>query len=566
MTPTLLHEFGAGLLDVSWRTGCVVLVLCGLRGRVRGRVPAQVWFAVWIVVALRLLVPVSVPAAWSPFNLVATREPRPMPAISIETRETTNPAVGQPTVPAADGSSWTWGDRGLAVWLSGVVGLTGWRLGMAARFRRSLRTARISTDERWLAVVAAEAGAMGIRAPVECWETAAVEAPALGGWFRPRLFFPPGFAAKLTDDELRFVVRHELAHWRRRDLPAHRLMHVAVVLHWLNPLVWLAARLARADGELACDEFVLRRERPGGGEAYGAALLKVLGLVGERRRPLAVVGILEGRRQLAERIRQIAGYRPASFSTVTAGAVLVAVVAAGSLTRESRAAEEVTTAPSSETAATRDEARARADAARRSSEALNAVIEEQRRKVEQQADLLLAYKEKQGLTTEALAEKKALLDEQVRATTEQAARAEKELERLKQESIELDRARTAIAKLESDLKQSVQVLRAAAHRARDGAGSTGSVMITGAVGRPGAYPLFRDGDTPQRLSLVELISRAGSFNRQSDRAHVIVKRGEPRDPGSKVMVFDFDRILRETADVNFVVEPGDVILVPERER
>lgn len=45
-------------------------------------------------------------------------------------------------------------------------------------------------------------------------------------------------------------MRHELGHWRRRDLWTQALMQVAVVVHWFNPLVWLAARLARTDCEL----------------------------------------------------------------------------------------------------------------------------------------------------------------------------------------------------------------------------------------------------------------------------------------------------------------------------
>src|SRR5207248_1350345 len=100
---------------------------------------------------------------------------------------------------------------------------------------------------------------------------------------------PPGLAAQLTADELRHVVRHELGHWRRRDLLAQALLQTAVAVHWFNPLAWVAARLARADCELACDEFVLRRESPTGASAYGATLLKVLGVVRGRRRPVAVV-------------------------------------------------------------------------------------------------------------------------------------------------------------------------------------------------------------------------------------------------------------------------------------
>jgi len=118
-------------------------------------------------------------------------------------------------------------------------------------------------------------------------------------------------------------------------------MQTAVVRHWFNPLVWLAARAARANCEWACDEFVLRREVEGGGdgEAYGATLLKVLGLVGERRRPLAVVGISENRRRLAERVRMIAGFRRGGSVRVAAGVALVVPVAVASAPCESRAAK-----------------------------------------------------------------------------------------------------------------------------------------------------------------------------------------------------------------------------------
>ena len=45
---------------------------------------------------------------------------------------------------------------------------------------------------------------------------------------------------------------------RRHDFAALWLLTAARVLHWFNPLAWLAARIARGDAELACDETVLR--------------------------------------------------------------------------------------------------------------------------------------------------------------------------------------------------------------------------------------------------------------------------------------------------------------------
>ena len=58
------------VLDTSWRMACLILVFLALRALLRGHVAARVLFWVWIAVAIRLLVPVAVPAKWSPFNLL----------------------------------------------------------------------------------------------------------------------------------------------------------------------------------------------------------------------------------------------------------------------------------------------------------------------------------------------------------------------------------------------------------------------------------------------------------------------------------------------------------------
>jgi hypothetical protein len=366
-----------------------------------------------------------------------------------------------------------------------------------------------------LAIVAEEAGFLGWDEAVICSETNAVDAPGLCGWFRPRLLIPPGFAAKLTDDELRWVVRHELGHWRRRDLVAQRLMQAAVVVHWFNPFVWLAARLARVDCELACDEFVLRRPAAGGGEAYGATLLKVLGVVRERRRPLAVVGILETRRQLTERIRLIAGHRRASFGGVMGGVLVIAVVAAVSGTREMHAAvvpaaveqkslsaveKENSPIGADEQKRIKDEVRAKIEASRKAYRALNETVSAQKSKVLQLADQLYDYKKKNNLLS--LDERAKLMEgklgparfavfraekewEEAKSEAARAApagkveaeaalasarrnveQAQTELEWLNKEAAQIARAQTELPQLERNLKLQEQVLQEIVKRSR----------------------------------------------------------------------------------------------------
>ncbi len=138
-----------------------------------------------------------------------------------------------------------------------------------------------------------------------------------------RLVLPPGLIARLSDGELRFVLLHELAHVRRHDLAALWLLTAARVLHWFNPLAWLAAHLARGDAELACDETVLRHAREAEPAAYGAALLRLVQLAPWRPAAVPMAGIAERAGALRERLARIADYAPGTVRRTVFTALVV---------------------------------------------------------------------------------------------------------------------------------------------------------------------------------------------------------------------------------------------------
>ncbi|MES2693010.1 MAG: M56 family metallopeptidase [Verrucomicrobiota bacterium] len=415
--PTL-SEFFVELLLSSWRGGWLILLVLGLRLVIRRRIPAQVWFLVWGVVALRLLVPASVTVEWSPFHLtpathafVTPNSAAPITAAPARAETPSSdhgaasvaqgvPSLGNTAAATASVSteaarSWTRLELFALVWLAGVAILASVRTAGSLRFRRRLRAAR-PADDRVLALVESERRALNVGQRVVACETAAVEAPALFGVWQPRLLLPVGFASKLTDAELRLVVRHELAHCQRRDLLMQAVLQAGVVLHWFNPLAWLAVRAARTDCELACDAYVLERDEADGA-LYGATLLKVLGVVREGRRPGSALAILEGRRELAQRVRSIAGFRRSSVRGVVAGLTLVAALAVAGVTREARGQAD------------------RAPAVATSAQPTTDPVEQQRQLVEAQARELQTFKESNlALDRESLlaVEKLTLLEKQ----------------------------------------------------------------------------------------------------------------------------------------------------------
>lgn len=330
--------------DMSWRSSCLILAVFALRAVLRGRIPAYLIFWAWIVVSIRLLAPGAFPTPWSPLKL-SLHERHAHPAIGrgAETpgalpvpNVTTWPASSQLNVQTKEGaSSWkqlTPGQWTALIWGAGVAALLLGRIFAEFRFFRALRRSQPAAA-RLSEIVSGLAGWERIEVRI----TDAVSAPALHGIFRPQLLFPPEFLEKLTPHELRLILAHELAHDRRRDLLAQVLIHTAVIVHWFNPLMWIMARVARDDCELACDEFVLRRLSSTGREAYGTTLLKIVTLASCGTPPPLGLGIVESKQQLKRRIQMIVDRPSPTLVRTVLGCALFLLFTGISLTRESLA-------------------------------------------------------------------------------------------------------------------------------------------------------------------------------------------------------------------------------------
>ena len=75
---------------------------------------------------------------------------------------------------------------------------------------------------------------------------------------------------------LECALRHELTHFRRRDIWLKALALWVNALHWFNPLAWYMVRLVERDTELACDEAALNTLSPEEHAAYGQTILSAV--------------------------------------------------------------------------------------------------------------------------------------------------------------------------------------------------------------------------------------------------------------------------------------------------
>ena len=61
----------------------------------------------------------------------------------------------------------------------------------------------------------------------------------LVGFFRPTILLP---SEHLPDSDARYILAHELTHFRRRDLWKKFLVNMIQCIHWFNPIVYLLNR------------------------------------------------------------------------------------------------------------------------------------------------------------------------------------------------------------------------------------------------------------------------------------------------------------------------------------
>jgi TonB family protein len=157
--------------------------------------------------------------------------------------------------------------------------------------------------------------------------------PLAFGIFRPVIFLPSE-SAEWSEERRSIVVRHEAAHVERGDLATHLLARLALVLHWWNPLAWIAWREFLKERERAADDLVLTA----GARAsdYAAHLLEIARTMQVPDRQASAAIAMARPSQLEGRLRAILDsnvdrrgvWRMAPVVATAAAVILIAPLAA----------------------------------------------------------------------------------------------------------------------------------------------------------------------------------------------------------------------------------------------
>jgi len=143
-----------------------------------------------------------------------------------------------------------------AIWVAGMAAALASIIAGLVRVGWIGRRSRLAADGRVRRIAAQTMERLGVTRQVKVIEAAGQAMPMTWGVRRPVILLPVN-AVEWSDDRLRAVLAHELAHVKRNDVLTQLVARMACALYWFHPLIWIAARRLREERELACDDMVL---------------------------------------------------------------------------------------------------------------------------------------------------------------------------------------------------------------------------------------------------------------------------------------------------------------------
>lgn len=346
-----MADFGIRFFLCNILICAIIVILLMVKQILRNHLSSRMQFNLWFLLLGLLAVP-FIPIRPAPFSQLFSLIDKWKNAVSPNTGTVTETAVNvsafdttrQISDFALSVSGKTPSVIGLilsGIWLIGIFAMFLLVIKSKARLN-NLKKSALPLQNREVRVLYGNClSELKIKRDIPVYSTAFLKSPVIVGLFRPCIYLPihlisdfhvnaeghkgiPGRRFNAAD--IRYMLLHELQHYKHKDAIASCLMNFFGILYWFNPLVWYALKEMRNDREVACDTSVLKLLNENDYEDYGNTLIKFAEKVSLTPFPFAA-GISGTMKQMQKRIINISSYQKPSVWKKIKGAGIFAFIA-----------------------------------------------------------------------------------------------------------------------------------------------------------------------------------------------------------------------------------------------
>lgn len=207
------------------------------------------------------------------------------------------------------------------VWLTGLLMLSSIVFMRTKKFQKKIESENISLKSNIKSMFNTCKNQLKIKQEVELRTTRYLTTPSLIGLFHPIIFLPEKILNNFKEDELKYIVMHELAHVKKHDILIKWIILICQLVHWFNPIVWLGFSKMKKDMELDCDAYVLNNIEKDQYIHYGEIILNLLEYLSQGHAIPVSTNIIDKNSEIKRRIIMIS-----KFNKKTYGLTLVSLI------------------------------------------------------------------------------------------------------------------------------------------------------------------------------------------------------------------------------------------------
>jgi bla regulator protein BlaR1 len=336
--PVFLH-----ILYASITASMLIAFLIIVKKLLPSRISARVFHIMWLLIFLRLLIPIQVQSSFSISNLIPERMQMLTSYQYNQSLSGLSSTYQSLLGPDGDSSAGNVADTPASgifvnlpfllqvipyIWIIGCAVLILSSLALIMRFRSRLKASQKVMDSTILEMAEQCCEKLHIKRRIPLYINPFFKSPAISGVIHPAIYLPEDIRIQVNSDQLQHILLHELAHYKRGDLICNLFSLLASIIHWFNPLVWLAVKEMRHDREVACDTLVMEVLGEPHVVPYGMTILDLSRLSSNMRGQANLISFNETSGQVERRIKMIKRFKTGSYKLSVLAVILCLAVGA----------------------------------------------------------------------------------------------------------------------------------------------------------------------------------------------------------------------------------------------
>lgn len=213
------------------------------------------------------------------------------------------------------------------IWILGAAVVLSIIFMSSLRFKFKLKKSMLCSDKKLCLICDEIKSKLNIKRNIKVYVCENIESPCIAGVLNSKIYMP-NFIYQFNDDDIEYMLLHELVHYKMKDLYLNIISILALSIHWFNPLVWISINKIEGLREYACDAGVLEFLGEEKNIEYGMTLINFSKFFINKNEYSKLSIGFETNNKIGERIKMIKGFKKGSYKMTgkTALGCLVAAV------------------------------------------------------------------------------------------------------------------------------------------------------------------------------------------------------------------------------------------------